>query len=154
MRLNITLDWIYSLCKLSIMKLIKILTILLLLVGCASKPNIKHSEKNVISHSWITKLSSIEEIHEGNYNLCRAFPKTKHKDPNFVQEEGKSYPLEDFIFLKDECIKETGNPFSHSLKDGYKVYDYSGREGRRLETGYALVVDGVIVDVIVRMIAE
>ena len=126
------------------MKLI-ILIILILPFGCVSKPSLPHSDKSVISHSWLTKKISIDDIHESENNICLFMEELEVWVDNNKQEVNNK---------ESKCIKKTGNPFKHELKKGYRVFEYRGREGRRLEKGYALVVDGVIVEVIVDFIAE
>ena len=121
---------------------------LLIQFGCVSKPNIPHSDKNVIPSSWLTKKSSIDDIHEANNNICLLKEGLARE---MEKEQGIELKKEDQL---SECIKETSNPFKHNLTDEYQVYEYYGREGRRLETGYALVVNSVIVDVIATLIAE
>jgi len=106
---------------------------LFLVVSCAPM------NKNIIPHSWLTEMSSINDIHKVNNNICKLKERlSKDIKANKGVDSNNGQP--------SKCIKETANPFDHDLAEGYKVYKYKIRDSRRIETGYALVINNNIVD--------
>jgi hypothetical protein len=97
--------------------------IVLILTSCATADN------GSMPSSWITTESSIEGIHEYNYEFCLNI-KAKQKN--------------------QDCEKGAGNPFKHELEPGYKVYRYKTSPESWKEfsgsAGFVLVIKSKVVD--------
>ena len=112
-----------------------ILFLSVLLQACTAKTVLD------IPMSWLEEEVVIEDIHQHYYDFCIAISKLS------VYIDGEKHPI------KRDCKLGSGNAFKHELKPGYKVFSFNspketweGLAGRR---GYALVINGVIVEVIV-----
>lgn len=107
-----------------------------------SKPPFLHSDKSVIPHAWLTTETSIDAINNLYSSFCKSRVRAC-KRPEVVTvlscEKGEE---------KKTCII-TGNPFKHPLTEGHKVYQFKNPKNSHYEAGWALIIHGVIVEIII-----
>lgn len=125
-----------------------IIIFLLLQVACVSKLPFPQAKKSKIPHAWLTKKSSIAEINKSVYELCefrRELPKLLEL-PELIEGVKVTEP--------PECIENFDNPFKTSLPEKYTVYEYHYDKDRRYKSGWALIIDGVVVETIVYSLVD
>ena len=95
----------------------------LALVACSAVP-----KKDVIPRSWLVEEITLEEYFDDDYSLCENLSET----------------------VNINCVRGSGNPFTHKLTGGYKVYRYSTPKERwesfSGHKGIALEIDGIVIE--------